>query len=109
MAKPYILQGIGSEYHPNTLLQGKQTILKEHFQHFLCLIIDERSLLSSKLLGSTAQIISETIFQGSNIDDHFGGLPVLILDGDNNQLPDIGKGTFQVIQGIQGSKMTQKG
>jgi hypothetical protein len=37
----------------------------ERFRHLLCLIIDERSLLTSKLLGTTAQIISETIYDGT--------------------------------------------
>ena len=103
------LQGIGSEYKPNTLPQSKQAILKERFKHLLCLIIDERSLLTSKLLGTTAQIISETIFHGANSNDLFGGLPVLILVGDDYQLPGISEGAFHALQSIKGSKMTQKG
>ena len=103
------LQGIGSEYIPNTLSEVKQTILRERFRHLLCLIIDERSLLTSKLLGSTSQIISETIFDGTNIDDLWGGLPVLILAGDDYQLPGTSEGAFHALQGLSGSKMTQRG
>ena len=103
------LQGIGCEYKPNSLSQTKQTILKERFKHLVCLIIDERSLLTSKLLGTTAQIISETFFHGANNNELFGGLPVLILAGDNYQLPGISKGAFHTLHNNNGSKMTQKG
>lgn len=103
------LQGIGSEYLPNTLSDTKQNILRGRFKHLLCLVIDERSLLTSKLLGSTSQIISETIFDGSNINDLWGGLPVLILSGDDYQLPGTGEGAFQAMHSTKGSKMTQKG
>jgi hypothetical protein len=103
------LQGIGSEYMPNTLSDAKQSILRGRFKHLLCLIIDERSLLTSKLLGSASQIISETIFEGSNINDLWGGLPVLILSGDDYQLPGTGEGAFQAMHSTKGSKLTQKG
>ena len=57
----------------------------------------------------TAQIISETIFHGANSNKLFGGLPVLILVGDNYQLPGISEGAFHALHNIIGSKMTQKG
>ena len=102
-------QGITGEYQPFTLSEAKKQALQAKFKHLLCLIIDERSLLTSKLLGSTAQIISETIFDGCNIDEILGGLPVIILTGDDYQLPGMSEGAFQVLTNTGGSKMTMKG
>ena len=102
-------QGIVGEYQPFTLSEAKKQVVRARFKHLLCLIIDERSLLTSKLLGSTAQIISETIFDACNIDDILGGLPVIILTGDDYQLPGMSEGGFQVLTNTGGSKMTMKG
>lgn len=102
-------QGIVGEYQPFTLSEAKKQVLRAKFKHLLCLIIDERSLLTSKVLGSTAQIISETIFDACNIDDLLGGLPVIILTGDDYQLPGMSEGSFQVLTNTGGSKMTMKG
>ena len=73
------------------------------------LIIDERSLLTSKLFGSTAQILSETIFQGGISQQIIGALPVLVLVGDDYQLPSMSEGALDVLFRAFGSKMTQKG
>lgn len=103
-------QGISGDYKPCSLSASKKQRLAEKFQHLLCLIIDERSLLSSKLLGTTAQIIKETIFSGCNSNEMLGGLPVLILAGDDYQLPGIAEGAFNVLKKVGGpSKMTNKG
>ena len=55
-------QGIGSKYKPNTMSDSKKELLTNRYKHLLRLIIDKQSLLTSWLLGTTAQIISETIF-----------------------------------------------
>jgi hypothetical protein len=102
-------QGISGDYKPFTISETKKTLLCQKFKHLLCLIIDERSLLTSKLLGSTSQIISETIFSGCNIDELVGGIPVLILAGDDHQLPGMTEGGIEALSRYGGSKMTQKG
>jgi hypothetical protein len=102
-------QGIKGEYKPNTMSAAKRHELVSRFKHLLCLIIDERSLLTSKLLGSTAQIIAETIFGGSKKFELFGGLPVLVLAGDDYQLPGMLEGALEALTRTRGSPMTQKG
>lgn len=87
----------------------KKASLCRKLKHLLCLIIDERSLLTSKLLGTTTQVISETIFDGSNIDEPIGGLPVLLLVGDDYQLPGITEGAIEARDRYNGTKMTQRG
>lgn len=101
--------GIRGEYKPNTLKLASQERLRARCKHLLCLIIDERSLLSSQLLGSTAQVISEVIFDGAKRKEMLGGLPVLILAGDDYQLPGMQEGAFQALTKHGGSRMTQKG
>jgi PIF1-like helicase len=102
--------GICGEYKPFSLSAQQKAQLCHRFKHFLCLIIDERSLLSSKLLGTSAQVLSETIFDGCNIEDLLGGLPILILAGDDYQLPGMHEGAFEVLRNLRGaSKMTCKG
>jgi hypothetical protein len=58
----------------------------QEVSHMLCLIIDERSLLSASDLGEKR--IKGTIHNSmGNLNEYFGGLPVLILVGDDYQLP----------------------
>lgn len=102
-------QGVSGEYKPFSLSDTKRRQLCEKFKHLLCLIIDERSLLTSKLFGSTAQILSETIFQGGISQQIIGALPVLVLVGDDYQLPSMSEGALDVLFRAFGSKMTQKG
>ena len=110
LVKPYITcQGIGSEYEPNSMSELKKQFLSNRYKHLLYLIIDERSLLTSRLLGTTAQVISETIFHGCNSEQMWGGLPILILAGDDYQLPGIYEGAFESYLRFNGSKMTQLG
>ena len=65
-------QGIGSEYVVNSMPDAKRDALMQQYKHLLCLIIDERSLLTSKLLGTTAQVISKNIFHGCNAKTMWG-------------------------------------
>jgi hypothetical protein len=45
-------------------------------------------MMNSLLFGCTSQIISETIFDGAmgGLDDLWGGLPILIIAGDDYPL-----------------------
>ena len=77
-----------AQYRPNTMQQKKRLHLIQKFKTLLCLIIDERSLINSSDLGTTERMIAETIYGGGNSSDRsFGGLPIVILFGDDYQLP----------------------
>ena len=102
------LQGISGTYLNNSLSEAKHKTLVQRYEHLLCLIIDERSLLTSKLLGTTLQIVSETIFFGAEIDEPCGGLPILILAGDDFQLGGMSEGAFESGR-TGGNKMVRKG
>jgi energy-coupling factor transporter ATP-binding protein EcfA2 len=102
-------QGIAGKYEAFSMPAAKRKRLLQKYKHLLCLIIDERSLLTSNLLGTTAQVLSETIFDGAGIDDLIGGLPVLILAGDDYQLPGRTEGAFEACNRMDGSKNTRRG
>jgi hypothetical protein len=60
------------------------------------LIIDERSMLSSKVLGAAERNIRTTVYNGQNSQAIWGGIPAVILFGNDYQLwPVIDKGAIQ--------------
>jgi hypothetical protein len=61
------------------------------------------------MLSTTAQIISEVIFNGSTAYEFFGGIPVVLLVGDDYQLPGQEEGALTALSRVGGSRMTQKG
>lgn len=80
-----VAMGIAEE---ESLSEAKKTKLIDKFSDLLCLIIDERSLLSATDLGRAEMRIRNTIHNSfGNLDQYFGGLPVVLLVGDDYQLP----------------------
>ena len=71
----------------------------------LVLIMDERSMISSEILGAAARNCKETAHGGVNHELSWGGIPVVIVVGDDHQLPPVekpggkGKGAFYVLDG----------
>lgn len=85
------------EHVSNNLNRTKRMELLKRFKTLLALIVDERSLLCSKDLGTSERLISETIFSGRPLSQYtFGGLPIVLLVGDDYQLPSIAPGAFFV-------------
>ena len=99
------------QYKPNSMDPKKRKALVAKFQTLLALIIDERSLATSKDLGTVECQIAETIFGGGPLSgEMFGGLPIVILVGDDYQLPGASEGAFQARSPSKiGTKMVQRG
>lgn len=99
------------DYEPFSMSDAKREKLAAKFKNLLCLIIDERSLLDTKMLGISEQMISETIHDGELSEESWGKLPVLIIVGDDYQLPSIAEGAFNIHSSRpgSGSKMVQAG
>ena len=96
-------------YDPFSMGGEKRINLIKKFQNLLCLIIDERSLLDSTHLGITEQMMSETAFNGDMHNHSWGNLPVVILVGDDYQLPSITDGAFDCLIKTSGNKITNSG
>lgn len=61
--------------------------LKTKFKRTLVVIIDERSMLTADVIGAAERNSSATAHGGSHDDEDWGGIPVVILVGDDYQLP----------------------
>lgn len=98
------------EYKANDMPAKARKELIKKFKTLLALIIDERSLVSSKVLGTAERKLAETIFGGGhNRDCSWGGLPIVIIVGDDYQLPGIGEGPLTALFSRYGSKMVFNG
>ena len=81
----------------------KYAQLIDNHKRCILFISDERSMISSQFLGACERNVSQTVFGGVCEDKDFGGIPVVILVGDDNQLPPVningqGKGAFYIFE-----------
>jgi len=61
--------------------------LMETQKRVLVIIVDERSMLTSGVLGASERNVAATCHGGSHDSEDWGGVPVVILVGDDYQLP----------------------
>ena len=98
------------DYKAESLNGPSRERLIKKFKVLLALIIDERSMVNSRILGTAEQMISETIHGGGHLrSESWGGLPIVILVGDDYQLQGMGEGAFQALYSRNSSKITVKG
>ncbi len=57
--------------------------LQECLKHLLYLIIDEWSMLSSKVLAAAKRNVWHSLYKGQNSGEIWGGVPVVLLFGDD--------------------------
>ncbi len=70
--------------------------LQECLKHLLCLIIDEWSMLSSKVLAAAERNIRHSVYKGQNSGEIWGRVPVVLLFGDDYQIfPVFEEGAIQ--------------
>ena len=60
--------------------------LKSQLKRLLVFIIDERSMISSSLLASAESHVRQCAFGGNNPSQYWGGIPVVLIFGDDYQL-----------------------
>lgn len=85
------LLNIGVTNPENELTEKRKEQLTEQLQRLLILIIDERSMISSKVLAASERNTRECIYNGQNSTELWGGLPVVLLFGDDYQLMPVNK------------------
>jgi hypothetical protein len=90
------LLGIGVTRPEDNITQKVQEKLQSQLKNVLCLFIDERSMLSSKVLSAAERNIRKTVYNGQNSQEIWGGVPAVVLFGDDYQLwPVIEEGAIQ--------------
>ena len=95
--------GINQFKMESDLTKDKRKELIHNHKHTLLFIIDERSMVSNELLGKCERNMAETVFGGNCNENNFGGIPVVLLVGDDYQLPPVvtkgkGKGAFYMFE-----------
>jgi hypothetical protein len=73
--------------------QALKTLMSK-LENTIVLIIDERSMISALLLGTMEDYCRQAAFKGTKRHKTWGGLPIVILVGDDYQLPSIDQGSF---------------
>lgn len=85
------LLNIGVQNPEEDLSEKRKDKLKAQLLRLLILIIDERSMISSKVLAAAERNTRLCIFNGQNSTELWGGLPVVLLFGDDYQLMPVSK------------------
>ena len=88
------LFNIPTKMKETVLTQEAQKTLNIKLEDTVALIIDERSMLSSFVLGTMENYCRQAAFKGTQSHLSWGGLPIVILVGDGYQLPAIDEGAF---------------
>ena len=71
------------------LTENKRQSLEKRMARLLCLIFDERSLLSIDVLGASERHCRECAHKGRNKNKPWGGIPIILLFGDDHQLMSV--------------------
>jgi hypothetical protein len=71
------------------LSEEARAMMKKKLRYILCLIIDERSQLGAKTVAAAERNLRETVFNEHAKNIPWGGIPVILLFGDDYQLPPV--------------------
>ena len=93
----HTLFGITLRNVPDTMGPTLVRRLQKQFANIVALVIDERSMLSSELFAIVEHYARQTFHRGQNPNKVWGKLPILLLVGDDYQLPSIGMGAFDAL------------
>ena len=72
--------------NPEKEISERKEQLRAQLQRLLILVINKRSMISSKVLAVAERNTRICIYNGQNSTELWGGLPVVILFGDDYQL-----------------------
>ena len=70
----------------NKLSEEQKETLRKELKRILVFILDERSMLATEIASRVESILRVTALGGHNSDQYWGGIPVIIVFGDDYQL-----------------------
>ena len=65
------------------------------------LVIDERIMISAESIAKMDEHAKKVAYQGTHSNEDFGGIPIVLLVGDDCQLPPIKPGASSAISYIE--------
>jgi hypothetical protein len=78
------------------LSDERQQKLATQLERLLMLVVDERSMLSSEIIAAAERNVRHCIYGQQNTSEYWGGLPVVLIFGDDYQLfPVASNGAIQ--------------
>ena len=93
---------------PMSMNNQMSTVTEEKLRRILqttvALLIDERSMIDSKLLGLLESRVAATAHECCHSNESWGGIPIVILLGDDYQLPPQEPGAFYIPKSYISSK-----
>ena len=92
---PHSFFGVNS-YGGINVGDAKKRRLRPKLKYTSVIFLDERSLLDAHVLGYMENICSHVVGNGRHIDSEhgWGNMPVVVIFGDDFQLPSIQPGAF---------------
>jgi len=94
----------------NKISALSQQILLEKLQSTIAIFFDERSMISQRVLGSTEMNVQTTAQGGGHENEDWGGIPVIVLFGDDYQLtPPCDEGAIDSFTSSGNSNITKNG
>ena len=81
------LFGINPFQPSKPVSEKKAKQLKKVLRRTVAVIMDERSMISCDVLGAAERNVAEHAHGGVHSDEDWGGIPIVILFGDDYQLP----------------------
>jgi ATP-dependent exoDNAse (exonuclease V) alpha subunit len=95
--------GISTMNPNNEMTDATRQRLLKQLRYTVAIFIDERGMLSSNILGAAERNVAQTCHGGGKQQLDWGGVPIVILWGDDYQLPPVniggkGKGAFYSLE-----------
>ncbi len=87
---------------------AKQKRLLQKYSKLVVLVGDERSMMTSLNLGLLEDTSSKCMHGGNREEYDWGGIPIVILVGDDYQLPPLASGAFDALGHNITGRFTQK-
>ena len=86
------LFGLGVNNNNSNIGAEKEQRLKKTFRNVILQVFDERSMISAENLGMVDKHAKKIVHHGTNAVMPFGGIPIVLMVGDDFQLPPVTPG-----------------
>ena len=86
-----------SDANGKEMTEKTRKMLMQKFKNTVAILLDERSMVSLRCLGAASNHVATTAHGGCHDDEDWGGVPIVVLFGDDYQLPSIDRGPFDIL------------